>query len=215
VKIRAVIFDVDGTLIDSMPIVIAGWIRAAKESGVSVTDEELKPLFGRAIPDIARRLIPGTDQTEFIERSQRYILDNLGEARLFPGAEETLAFLKEKELALGIVSGAPVHKIRSFLKAQGILDYFSAFVSGEDHQGGKPSGAPFVEACKLLGVEPSETLAVGDTSIDTTGAKKAGCVPIGVTSGGHTEGELKKAGAVKVLGTVAELPEYLEKELSD
>jgi HAD superfamily hydrolase (TIGR01509 family) len=209
-KIRAVIFDQDGTLVNSHPIVIESFRRAFAKFGITVGEKKLLSLFGRRIEEIIAELAPGKDQAALSRETQVYIMENFHKLRSFPGAKKTLSFLKKRKLKLAIVSGARPADLKRTAKTAGILRYFSLRVSCGNTKSGKLSGEPFRIACKRLAVSPAETIAVGDTFVDTAGAKKAGCIPVGVLSGGHKRAELAKAGAAKVLRSVADFPKYLK-----
>jgi len=214
---KAVIFDLDGTLINSLQDIADSMNRVLASNGYPTHDYEsyryfvgkgLKNLVGRTLSDELR-----TDENTIRLYSQLlkdYEKNCLQKTILYRGIPELLDALKEQESKLAIVS----NKADAFTKKiAGELMYkwpFGAIIGAKDEIPRKPDPTGALMASKALGVLPSESLYVGDTSVDMETAIAAGMYPVGVTWGFRTRDELLKNGAKAIIDKPEELLDLLK-----
>ena len=181
-KYRAVLFDYDGTLIDTNRLIVDSWNHMYREyCGGTLTDDDVKWTFG--IP-----LREGVDRVMKIKGHSGYDLDELiksyrtfqtfawaTEAKLFEGIPEVLKALKEKGARLGIVTSRQEKSCIEGLKMHGIYDLFEALVTAESTDIHKPRPEPALICLRQLGIEPSDAVMVGDSVFDLQCGNNAGC----------------------------------------
>ncbi|MDW7690483.1 hexitol phosphatase HxpB [Flammeovirgaceae bacterium SG7u.111] len=175
--LKAVIFDMDGLLIDSEP----HWSEAATISfakvGVKVTDEIIEGTFGMRTDEsvayvfkkhswegMEPKEMEGVIVKEFLGIIQR-------EGKLMPGAEKILHFFKEKGLRIGLASSSPLMLIEAMTQQMGIRPYFEVVSTAENEEYGKPHPAVYISTAVKLGVKPSEALAFEDSFTGLLAAK--------------------------------------------
>lgn len=179
---KAILFDYDGTLIDTNRLIVDSWNHMYSEyCGGRLSDDDVKWTFG--IP-----LREGVDRVMQIKGHSGYDLDELiqsyrsfqtaawtEEAKLFDGVFETIKKLREKGVLLGIVTSRVNKSLIDGLNAYGMYDFFSSIVCDETTSIHKPLPEPALICCRELGVEPSEALMVGDSVFDLQCGNAAGC----------------------------------------
>jgi len=193
---RAVLLDLDGTLLDTLPDIAAAACAMLSERGrAPLPAVAVRDFIGSGIRKLVERCLEATggaptDETlEEAERSFRRHYERLNgtASRPFPGVIETLESLRSRGIALACVT----NKARAFtvplLRSTGLLPYFDAVVTSDDAGERKPHPAPFLQACRALGVSPAEALVVGDSALDAQAGRAAGCKVL-LVSYGYTEG---------------------------
>jgi HAD superfamily hydrolase (TIGR01509 family) len=187
-RFDAVLFDVDGTLVDSIPFLVECFQAAARETlACEVDREEILPMVGLPLAEMFRR-VRALEADDLVERCAAayrriYLPDVLGRSPLFPDAMDVVSGLAGRGLALGLVSGKTREGIARVLEPAGILGYFGSVV-GADHPGRpKPAADGALAAAAALGARPPRTLVVGDSLLDVDMAIAAGMVACGVTTG--------------------------------
>ncbi|MFH0961487.1 MAG: HAD family phosphatase [archaeon] len=208
-KIKAVIFDIDGTLLNSAEIVTRLWSGVFEKFGLFLKPDELKKHLGKSPAQLARELLPEKNPEEIDRCLQETFRREVPAFPIFEGVVGTIVFLEKRGIKIGAVSGGPLPNMKHYLSAAGILHHFSSLASAADFPEGKITGAPFLHVCRELGVEPAETVCIGDAPLDAVGARNAGCIALGVLGGGHGKEELELAGVETIEG-VGNLPEYLK-----
>lgn len=217
--LKLVVFDVDGTLVDSQADIVASMNRAFDSEGLAEPARaDVLGLVGLALPLAMGRLLPDADAVQ-IDRMVEVYKDNYastrlggeGHSQLYPGALEALTALKQRdELLMGIATGKSrrgmVHVIESF----GLTGFFQTLQCGDDHPS-KPHPAMLHAALSETGAEASDTIFVGDTSFDMEMGRSAGVAGLGVAWGYHAPDALIGAGAVRVIDRF----EALEPALND
>jgi len=206
---RAVIFDVDGVLVDSFGAHLEAWRRVAKRIGRTISEDPFAATFGRRNPDIIRTIWPDAvpdDQIEALgdwkEAQYRQIL-----GRHFPakdGAAELLDALKAAGFALAIGSSGPPENIQAVLEGLGRAHLFDAIVNGTEVAVGKPHPEVFLKAAEKLGIGPRLCAVIEDAPAGIEAARRAGMAPIGL-SGTVPRQALEAAGAWQVIESLRDL----------
>lgn len=214
--IRAVLFDVDGTLMDNNLLHIKAWQEAFAPYH-AFSDAELLRYVGMGSNDYIARLAPHLPQEtrDAIRERKRERYRTLGsQARPFPGTKRALEAAKRRGLAIALASSAHRNEIERYIDLLGIEDHLSAVITASDVTHTKPHPELFLKALETLGVSPEEALVVGDTPYDVQAASRAGMPAIGVLSGGVARPTLEAAGAFMVLTDVGELAERFDEVLA-
>lgn len=210
-RLRAVLFDVDGTLLDTRD----AWI-AAFDAGLaairktSISGSEAAQWIGTPIEVIyAERCgLGGDDLTKAVREFQRVEAASVHEGmRAYPGIRENLASLAAWKLAA--VTNKRHDTSVEALRVTGLLPFFALVLGGDSVPRKKPAPDPILRAASALGVQPTECAVVGDTENDVRAGKSAGARTIGVTWGYGTRARLEAAGVDYLIETPEALPPLL------
>ena len=213
---RALIFDLDGTLVDTVYAHVFAWQRALLEFGTPVDGWRIHRrigmsggLFARAVArEIGRQL--RDDEAEALQRRHGEIFrEILPERRPLPGAVELLAGLRSGSVIHGIATSGRRPEIDGSLEALGIPDE-TVVVERGDVLRAKPEPDLFLACRERLGVEIADCYVVGDAVWDLLAARRAGMLSVGLLTGGYGEDELRAAGAFRVYRDAAELHDSLD-----
>ncbi|HHE37385.1 MAG TPA: HAD family phosphatase [Candidatus Cloacimonetes bacterium] len=179
-KFKAVIFDLDGTLIDSMGIWTQVDVEFLQRRNISVPDDLFKDMKeGNSFIEVAEYFIRKFDLPD----SPREIMDEWTEmvaehyrkdVKLKHGAKEFLDFLKQNKIKMGIGTSNNEYLTRIVLEANGISEYFESIVIGKEEIKGKPFPDIFLKAAAELDVEPNDCLVIEDVLVGVQAAKNAG-----------------------------------------
>lgn len=203
-QIKAVLSDIDGTLLSTKPITKA-LQRASRKLNVRVfTEKEIKRgIMGRKILPAFRKLRP-EHAGKAAQFKQEYYKEyaKLRQVAL-PTVKHTLAVLKKRGVKTAAVTtkGKPI--ARFSLRSAGLR--CDVVISGDDVKHAKPHPEPVLKALKKLRVRPCEAVMVGDMVFDVQAGRRAGCATAGVTTGISTRRELKKAGADRIFESFAQV----------
>jgi HAD superfamily hydrolase (TIGR01549 family) len=178
--IKGVIFDFDGTLADTFPLIFLAF-RAAltKYTGRVYSDEELTRYFGPSEDGILQRIVPGQWQAAMEIYLAEYKRHHAQYVRLFPGIHGLLEQLKDKPLRMGIITGKSEASLMLSLDALKIKGYFDILAAGSPERANKDTN--LYQAVKRWGLKPDEVIYVGDAASDIVFAREAGVVPVGVS----------------------------------
>jgi HAD superfamily hydrolase (TIGR01509 family) len=207
----ALIFDLDGTLIDTVYAHVFAWQRALDEAGLPIDGWRIHRrigmsggLFARAVArEVGRDLTPV--ETDAMERRHGELFQELmPERRPLPGAVELLAELRERGIVHGIATSGRRPQIDASLKALGVGEETVVIERG-DVARAKPEPDLFLACQEALGVAPGDCYVVGDAVWDLLAARRARMLSIGLLSGGYGTDELLAAGAYRVYQDAAEL----------
>ncbi|MDI6824853.1 MAG: HAD-IA family hydrolase [Bacillota bacterium] len=213
-RYMAVLFDLDGTLIDTRELILASFRYALNQVlGRDYPDEVLLAGQGTPLIDQMRRFDPARAE----ELARVYTEFNLREhdalAREFPGVRELLRDLYADGVRLAVVTSKRREGALLGLRRFGIAPYLATAVFMEDTREHKPSPEPVREALRRLGCPPARAVMVGDSPYDVQSARAAGVEALGVAWGSHPPGRLREAGATVVAQNVEELRSYLRKKV--
>ena len=195
--LRAVLFDLDGTLLDTVADISEALNHALADHGLCALGEaEVRTLIGRGVPALierARRRLGAADTPRgpLLERFELHYEGLQARAqirtRLYPGVAEGLAGLHAMSLELAVVTNKPQRTAAALLARLGLGRWLRAVIGGDSVRHGKPHPEPLLKACETLGVAPAEALMVGDSLTDVLAARAAGlpvvCVPYGYNEG--------------------------------
>ncbi len=212
---KALIFDLDGTLIDTVYAHVFAWQKAFAEAGLDLDAWRIHRrigmsggLFTRAAGrELGRDLTP--EEVRHIQQRHGEIFrEILPQRRPLPGAVELLRGLRRRGVIHGIATSGRRPEIDASLQALGVPEDMVVVQRG-DVSRAKPDPALFLRCAERLGVAPAECYVVGDAVWDLLAARRAGMLGIGVLSGGYGEDELLRAGAYRVYRDAAELDRSL------
>lgn len=182
--IRAIIWDLDGVIIDSANEHRRAWQRLAREEGVSFTDADFWSTFGKRNDDIFALLwrTHSSEQAKILaDRKERYFRELIREtAAPLPGAMELMRGLHEAGFAQALASSTPIENIELIGEVLGLKRYLTILVSGETVPRGKPAPDIFLKAARDLGIEPEHCLVIEDAVAGVQAAHAAGmrCIAV-------------------------------------
>jgi HAD superfamily hydrolase (TIGR01509 family) len=202
--IRAVVFDVDGTLVDTVDLHAAAWTETFKRFGVDAEFAEVRTQIGKGGDQLMPVFLPAQTieaRREEIERfrSELYKRDHLPKARPFPGVRALFERLRADGRKIVIGSSCKADELDHYLGLVGVTDLIDGAATGDDAEHSKPFPDIFQAAlAQLDGVEPADAAVVGDSPFDAHAALAAGMKAVGVLCGGFPENDLRAAGFVEV-----------------
>jgi len=206
-KITTVLFDLDGTIIDTNELIIESFMHALK--GIvpaSFGREHIIPYMGQTLSAQLQHFSGQEDVTLLTQAYRDYNLHKHDDmVTLFPGVAEVVPRLHSAGIRLGIVTTKMRPSTLRALELLGIFKYMETIVTLDDVEHAKPHPEPVAKAIQALGAEPAETLMVGDSSVDMGSAIAAGAIPVGVAWSLKGENHLFEAGAVHMLHEMNEL----------
>jgi len=210
-KYRVIVFDWDGTILDS-PAAIAECIQAScGDLGLEVPERSrASHVIGLGMQELMREIAPGLPPArygEFVEAYRRHFRAREPAMRLFPGMRELLADLSATSL-LGIATAKNRRGLERALDATGLRPHFRASRCA-DESTPKPHPAMLHELMQALAAEPGRMLMIGDTSHDLQMAAAAGVDAVAVTYGAHAEDGLRELRPRACVGSVAALRQWL------
>lgn len=208
---NAVIWDVDGTLVDTAELHFQAWLDFAREMGKPFTRADFAATFGWRNAEILPKLFgPGFSEDQLAEMGERKEVLYRQEARkgleLLPGVRSLLEGLKAAGFHQAIGSSAPRANLDLLQEVTATAPFFGAVVGSEDTQRGKPAPDVFLIAAERLGVAPGRCLVLEDAPAGVQAARAAGMKCIGVTFvGHHSDTLLRQSGADRVVRSLEEV----------
>jgi HAD superfamily hydrolase (TIGR01509 family) len=201
---RAVIFDIDGTLLDSVDLHARAWVEAFKHFGVETEEAEVRRQIGKGGDQLMPVFLPKeriAREGKAIEsyRSDLFKRDFLDKVRPFPAVVPLFRRIREAGLTIALASSGKKDEVAHYQEILGIADLVDVVTSSDDAERSKPHPDIFEAAIgKLEGIPPEAMIVVGDTPYDAEAARKAGLDTIGVLCGGFPEADLSAAGCIAI-----------------
>jgi HAD superfamily hydrolase (TIGR01509 family) len=209
--VHALIFDLDGTLVDTVYAHVFAWQRALMERGMSIDGWKIHRrigmsggLFARALARELGRELTDEEAEAVQSRHGQLFRELLPERRPLPGAVDLLAELRDRGITHGIATSGRRPEIDKSLEALRVPEDTVVVPRGEVRRA-KPEPDLFEECARRLGVQPGDCYVVGDAVWDLLAARRAQMLSVGLLSGGYGSDELERAGAFRVYRDAAEL----------
>jgi len=217
--LKLVIFDCDGTLVDSQHLILTAMTKAYGAHGIPLPErEKLLSVIGLSLTEAFTKLGNGDARFPVAGLAEHY-RDAFHAMRgggapvepLYPGAADAVRALAQRDdVVLGIATGKSQRGVRLVLGHHGLLEHFTTIKTADDAPS-KPDPGMVLGAMREAGVEAGDTIVVGDTVYDIAMARAAGASALGVTWGYHPGAALSDAGALAVIDTFPTLVPALER----
>jgi HAD superfamily hydrolase (TIGR01509 family) len=210
--LRAALFDLDGTLVDSLPTIGAAMAATLKEFGHEISADEIIPRIGAPMQVLAAELT-GVSSHQADEMYDRYLSlyfdEFMATTQPFEGASELLSRLQNAGVALGVVTNKNEHGAHMMVELQGWEHVFDVVVGRDTTARPKPWPDGTLHALRALGATPEEAALIGDTEFDAGAGRDAGLrYNLGMI-GARDEARLREAGATHVFSSLAEVGDLL------
>ncbi|OGP21605.1 MAG: phosphoglycolate phosphatase [Deltaproteobacteria bacterium GWA2_55_10] len=194
-----IIFDLDGTLIDSSQDI--AWCANQTLVSMGYSEREAREIVGHigwGVKPLLEKLMPGEDDARISEARLKF-LDIYGShlvvnTYLYPGVEETIGHFMRSGKKMAVVTNKPFGLAERILDIMNLKGFFQAVLGGDSLQNKKPHPEPIEKVIKDLGALPQRTVVVGDSPVDCEAGKAAGAFTIGASYGFRGRGELEAAG---------------------
>jgi HAD superfamily hydrolase (TIGR01509 family) len=209
--LKAVLFDIDGTLVDSVDIHAMAWQEALRHFGFSPRYEDVRSQVGKGSDKLIPEFVPesqlnGVQQKLADFRGDLFKRKYLHLIRPLSCVPELMQRVTDAGLRIALASSAKKDEVAAYVKLTDIRRFVREESSNDDVDDSKPSPDIFQAALhKLKDVRPDEAIAIGDTPYDAVAARRAGMQCIGVLTGGWRAEQLREAGCVAIYRNVAEL----------
>ncbi len=182
--IKAVLFDVDGTLLDTTEFIMGAFEHTLKTHGVpAVARHEIAKLVGGPILKIYKTLVPDKPPEELFETHASHQMEHLHTIKVYPQVLETLKKLKKHTLKIGAITNRTGRNARKSLEITGLMPFIDYLLTKDDVQNHKPHPEPILKALAHFKIKPSEAIMIGDATPDIEAGKNANVKTIGVTYG--------------------------------
>ncbi len=218
--VRAVLIDLDGTLLDTVLDLHAAANAMLRDLGRSqISVESIRSYVGRGIPNLVKRVLAGSmaaadDATPppaaaLASFRQHYSIENGRNAAFFPGVREGLEAFKALDLPLGVITNKAEAFTLPLLQRTGLLPFFEVIVSGDVLPRPKPDPMPLLWACGRLGFSPVDVLMIGDSVHDFHAGRAASC-PVFLVPYGYNEGrDVRDLACDAIVSSLAEAAQLL------
>lgn len=206
---RGVLLDFDGTLADTVPLIVASYRHTLAAPGVEPPDEGMiRTWIGRALLDTLEEARPGEGE-ELVQRYREHNLAHHDELiQRVPGAAELLGDLLAAGVPTAVVSSKRAEMVRHGMRLTGLPEV-EVVVGLEETTRHKPDPAPLLEGARRLGIAPQACVYVGDAVVDVTAARAAGMAAVAVAWGAGTGDDLRAAGPDALVQDTGELRRLL------
>ena len=206
----AALFDIDGTLVDTVDLHAQAWREALARFGKDVPYDEVRSQIGKGGDQLLPVFLSDEELERFGEELDAYRGDlyrrrYLPFARAFPQARELLSRLKRAGVAIGLASSCKREELGYYLRMVGGASLVDAATPRDDAERSKPFPDVFEACLDKLGASPEEAVAVGDSPYDALAASRAGIRMVGVLCGGFGERALRAAGCIEIYRDPADL----------
>jgi HAD superfamily hydrolase (TIGR01509 family) len=215
-ELPAVLFDLDGTLVDSVYEHVFAWWQTLREAGIDVPKWKIHRRVGMSgksfIKELLRELLPGRqhpDLSKLEEEHDARFARFIPQLRVLPGAEDLLNHLRRSRVPIAIATTGNREQTSLLLRRLRLPQGMSV-VTGDDVAKAKPSPDIFVAAAQKVHVDISDCIVVGDSVWDVLAAGRKRALPVSLLSGGYGADELERAGAFRVYADPMEMMLHLE-----
>ncbi len=201
--VKALLTDIDGTLVDSNALHAEAWRRAFEEFGIQIGMDEAWRQIGKGSDHLIPVFVPKQDLERLekpVKELRKEIMhrDYMPRFVAFPQARELLARVKQQGIRVVLATSAEKEDLKTMGELVGMEDIVDEAASSADAEKSKPEPDIFIAALKKSGIKPEEAIALGDTPYDAESAGKLGIPTIGLTSGGWKRDDLLRAGCIEV-----------------
>ncbi len=209
--VKAVIFDVDGTLVDTNDLHAASWAETFRHFGHDVPQDRVRHEIGKGGDQLMPALLPreaverrGKDMEAF--RKDLYMRECLPRARPFPGVPALFERIRAAGQRIVLASSGKADEVERYKEIAGIAGLIDAATTSDDAERSKPFPDIFRAALERIApIGPGDAVVVGDTPYDAQAAAKAGLRTVGLLCGGFPEDELRRSGVVALYRDPADL----------
>ncbi|HEX2940654.1 MAG TPA: HAD family phosphatase [Rhodopila sp.] len=208
---QAVIFDVDGTLVDSVDLHARAWHEAFADFGFQFDTHTIRGQIGKGgdqlmpvflSPEVLEKQGEAIDHHRADLFKQRY----LGQVRPFPAVRDLFQHVLDNGQRVALASSSKKDELETYKRLANVADLVEAHTTSEDAEKSKPQPDIFQAALQRLpGIAPQDAIVIGDTPYDAQAAAKAGLRTIGLLCGGFAEEDLRKAGCIAIYRDPADL----------
>lgn len=210
--IRGVIFDLDGTLVDSNELHVLAWQETFRHFGKEIPLERLREQIGKGGDQYLPVFLTEREMQEFGEKADKYRGEvfkkkYLSQVKPFPKVRELFERLRADGRKIALASSGKDDEVHHYEKLLGIRGMVDCMTTADQVAHSKPKADVFIAALNLLALAASEAIAIGDTPYDIEGAKKVELPVIGVLCGGFSEQVLRDEGALAIFRDPADLLE--------
>lgn len=200
---KAVIFDLDGTLLDSVDLHAIAWHEAMVKFGHAVTFEQVRSQIGKGGDKLIPVFLSEQERRDHGDelnawRSKRFKAKYLSLIRPFSAVPDLLQLARDVNLRVAVASSAKKNELEIYLEIAGITELIDSATSADDVEESKPEPDIFIVALKNLALAGNDAIAIGDTPYDAEAAGKANIPTLGFLCGGCTESSLRRAGCVEI-----------------
>lgn len=219
--IRAVIFDLDGTLVDSNELHVLAWQETFRHFGKEIPLGRLREQIGKGGDQYLPVFLDERELREFGEQADEYRGEifkkkYLSQVRPFPKVHELFERVRAEGKKIALASSGKEDEVRHYEKIANIEGLVDAMTTADQVAHSKPKADVFIAALRILGVQPGEAVAIGDTPYDVAAAKKIDLPVIGLLCGGFPEQVLRDEGAAAIFRDPADLLErYYQSPLAE
>lgn len=208
---KVAIFDVDGTLVDSVTAHAAAWQDVLREFGFTVPFNAIREQIGKGSDELLKVFLSKQDlerlEEQITERRVEIFKDNYQRlVRPFPGCRKLFRHMKDDGWNIVLGTSGKEEELKAYFPLLDIEDLIEAYTSADDADKSKPHPDIFEAAlAKVAGAKPSMATVVGDTPYDAEAAVRAGMTPVGVLTGGFPEQRLRQAGCAVIFRDLEDL----------
>ncbi len=182
-KLKAIFFDVDGTLLDTNEYIYQAFEHALQKHHSPQSRDVLQKVMGKPLDLCYQILTEHDDVEDLMEAHRQFQLENSQLSKPFPHTLSTLESIHASGFQIAAITTRARHSAQQTLEAADIFHYFNFFVGFEDVENPKPHPEPLIKALSYFAIDPKEAIMVGDSDVDVMAGKSAGTRTVGVTYG--------------------------------